>query len=305
MASVYGLTIAISMLTTTVMLFVYHRRKQGKVWPIYCLLAVFGLLETLFLAASMEKLLTGGVVTFLMTLFLLAAMLSWDRGEAIERRFSARLPLRDYLAQLEQLRADTDYLKTADNLVYIDRGSETETVDQAILYSVLDRGPKRAEAYWFVSVNTDSEPYLQRYQVETFGTDCVFRLNLDLGYKCSRPLTWYLKEVFLDMERKRLAPISRKPYCLSEDSELGTFHYCVLRRRGSGAESLSTTDLWAMRMRSLLQGLTGIREEWYTEENTDVEVEWIPLSLIEEAPIERIRRLLKDPEASDKSEIEK
>ena len=304
MASVYGLTIAISMLTTTVMLFVYYRRKQGKAWPIYCLLAVFGLLETFFLAASMEKLLTGGVVTLLMTLFLLAAMLSWDRGEAIERRFSARLPLRDYLAQLEQLRSDTDYLKTADNLVYIDRGNETETVDQAILYSVLDRGPKRAEAYWFVSVNTDSEPYLQRYRVETFGTDCVFRLNLDLGYKCSRPLTWYLKDVFLDMERKRLAPISRKPYCLSEDSALGTFHYCVLRRRGSGAESLSTADLWAMRMRSLLQGLTGIREEWYTDENTDVEVEWIPLSLIEEAPIERIRRLLKDPEASDRSETE-
>ena len=304
MASVYGLTIAISMLTTTVMLFVYYRKKQGNACPMYCLLAVFGLLETLFLAANAEKLLTGGVATFLMTLSLLAAMLSWERGEAIERRFSARLPIRDYLIQLEQLRTDKDYLKIADNLVYIDRGNETETVDQAILYSALDRGPKRAEAYWFISVSVDSEPYLQRYRVETFGTDCVFRLNLDLGYKCSRPLTWYLKEVFLDMERKRLVPISRKPYCLSEDSALGTFHYCVLRRRYSGAESLSMTDLYALRMRSLLQGLAGIREEWYTEENTNVEVEWIPLSLIEESPIERIQRLLKDPEETDSSKLE-
>ena len=270
----------------------------------YCLLAVFGLLETLFLAANAEKLLTGGVATFLMTLSLLAAMLSWERGEAIERRFSARLPIRDYLIQLEQLRTDTDYLNIADNLVYIDRGNETETVDQAILYSALDRGPKRAEAYWFISVSVDSEPYLQRYRVETFGTDCVFRLNLDLGYKCSRPLTWYLKEVFLDMERKRLVPISRKPYCLSEDSALGTFHYCVLRRRYSGAESLSMTELYTMRIRNLLQGLAGIREEWYTEENTNVEVEWIPLSLIEESPIERIQRLLKDPEETDSSIIE-
>lgn len=302
MASVYGLTIAISMLTTTVMLFVYYRKGQRKAWPMYCVLAAFGLLETLFLAASTAKLLTGGVVTLLLTLLLLAAMLSWDRGEEIESRFSARLPLRDYLVQLEQLRTDSDYLKLADNLVYIDSGNETETVDQAILYSVLDRGPKRAETYWFVSVSTAGEPYLQRYQVETFGTECVFRLNLELGYKCSRPLTWYLKEVFLDMERKRLSPINRKPYCLSEDSALGTFHYFVLRRRISGAESFPTADLWAMRMRRLLQGLTGIREEWYTDENTDVEIEWIPLSLIEESPMERIQRLLRDPEASASSE---
>ena len=43
-------------------------------------------------------------------------------------------------------------------------------------------------------------------------------------------------------------------------------------------------------MRNFLQGAAGIREEWYTDENTEVEVEWIPLSLIDEAPIERIER---------------
>ena len=52
--------------------------------------------------------------------------------------------------------------------------------------------------------------------------------------------------------------------------------------------------MWALRMRNLMQGLAGLREEWYTDENTDVEVEWIPISLAEEAPAERIRRLLKE-----------
>jgi len=51
-------------------------------------------------------------------------------------------------------------------------------------------------------------------------------------------------------------------------------------------------------MRNLMQGLAGLREEWYADVNNDVEVEWIPISLEEEAPVEGIRRLLKDTDDS-------
>ena len=243
MASVYGLTIAVVMLTTSVMLFVYLRARSLR-----CLAAVFGALELCFLIASLEKLLTGGVVTALFTLLLLAAMLAWNRGEEIESRFTERLALRDFLPQLSELRAEADY------------------------------------------------------RVETFGTDCVFRLQLDLGYKCSRPLTRYLREAFQNMERQCLVPVSRKSYCLNEESGFGTFHYCLLRRRASGAEQFSTTELWALRLRKILQSLAGLREEWFTEEDTDIEVEWIPLSLIEEAPQERIRRLIREAEGKEEKE---
>ena len=47
-----------------------------------------------------------------------------------------------------------------------------------------------------------------------------------------------------------------------------------------------------------MQGLAGLREEWYADVNNDVEVEWIPISLEEEAPVEGIRRLLKDTDDS-------
>ena len=292
------------MLTTSVMLFVHVRAKRSEAWPLHCLVAAFGVLELFFLIASLEKLLTGGVVTLLLTLLLLAAMLSWNKGQEIEKRFSSRLRLPDFLAQLEELRSDAAFVKLADNLVYIEKGEEAETVDQAILYSILDLGPKRAQSYWFVTVNTVSKPYQQDYRVDTFGTDCVFRLHLDLGYKCSRPLTQYLRDVFLDMERQNLIPVHRKRYCLSEESALGTFHYCVLRRRASGVERFTTPELWAMRMRNVLQSLAGLREEWYTEEDTNVEVEWIPLSLFEESPKERIQRLLRDADESASSEKE-
>lgn len=297
MASVYGLTIAIAMLMTSVMLFKLYRDRK-KSFPAACLILLFGVLEACFLIASLEKLLTGGFLTLLFTLLLLAAMLSRSKAEEIEQSFSSRLPLRDFLPQLEDLRSNKDFRKLADNLVYIDNGKDMETVDKAILFSVLDQGPKRARAYWFVTVNTVSEPYLQNYRVETFGTDFVFRMQLDLGYKCSKPLTRYLRAAIQDMEKQHIVPVSRKEHFLSEESSLGTFRYFVLRRQVSGAESFTVPELWALRMSNILQALAGVREEWYAEEDSEVEIERVPMSLDEEAPEERLHRLLKDPSAS-------
>lgn len=295
MASAYGLMIALAMLTTSILLFVYYRSR-----PLRCLILLFAGLELFFLLAGLDKLLKGGAAPLLLMLLLLAAMLSWNRGEALERRFSVRLPLREYIPQLIALRGDAAYKKLADHLVYIDRGDELQTVDRALLYSLLDRGPKRADAYWFVTVSTVSEPFARRWQLESFGTDCVFRLRLDLGYKCSRPLTDYLRDVFEELEQQGLVTIRRRSYCLSEDAALGSFRYCVLRRRVSGSERLDTAELLALRLHHLLQALAGLREEWYTQEDTDVEVEWLPLSLEEEAPIERIKRLIREPDVSPK-----
>ena len=293
MASVYGMTIAAAMLTTSIMLYVYYRPEKRSAWLIRCLILLSAAAEAAFLFASLEKLLTGGAVTLLLTLMMLAAMISWNRGEEIEKRFISRLPIKDYASSLKALSSDKSVAQLTDNLVYLDKGNDMETTDRAILYSVMDRGPKKAQAYWFVTVNTVSEPYLRNYRVETFGTDCVFRVRLDLGYKCSRPLTVYLKDVFEDMERQGLVPISRKSYCLSKESALGTFRYCVIRRRRSGTEQFTVPELWAMRIRKLLQALAGFREEWFMEEDTKVDVEWIPLSLSDEsygARIQRVRR---------------
>ena len=70
MAAVYGLTIAVAMLTTSIMLFVYIRSKWPRDFLLRCLVAAFGVMELCFLIANLEKLLAGGVVTLLLTLLL-------------------------------------------------------------------------------------------------------------------------------------------------------------------------------------------------------------------------------------------
>lgn len=84
-----------------------------------------------------------------------------------------RLKLGDYTENLAALRGDSALPELTQNLVYIGSSDDMETIDRNTLYSILDKDPKRARAYWFLSVHVLDEPNAMNYQVETFGTDYI------------------------------------------------------------------------------------------------------------------------------------
>ena len=58
-----------------------------------------------------------------------------------------------------------------------------DAIKREVLYSILDKTPKRAKVYWFVTVNTTSEPYTNYYTVDMMGTRNIVNLQLYLGFK--------------------------------------------------------------------------------------------------------------------------
>ncbi len=87
----------------------------------------------------------------------------------------------------------------SDNVVYLTKDAHTDYIDRDIVYSILDKHPKRARAWWFVNVETMDEPHTFAYSVETFGTDYVFRVHLYLGYKINQRVNAYLRQVVQDL----------------------------------------------------------------------------------------------------------
>ena len=108
-------------------------------------------------------------------------MVSWYNGSRVERRQYTMLPVRNYLDQLDRLRADTHYETICDNLVYLTNSTSTDMLDRDILYSIFDKHPKRANAYWVLNVEVTDQPHTFEYSVENYGTDYFFRVHLHLG----------------------------------------------------------------------------------------------------------------------------
>lgn len=115
-------------------------------------------------------------------------------------------------------------------MVYLVKGNESEKIDRDILYSILDKDPKRADAYWFVSVNTTDDPYQKNYEVETYGTDYIFRVNLYLGFKVKPSVNIYLRQVVHDLLATGELPKQDKRHSIYGPSDVGSFKFCMIRK---------------------------------------------------------------------------
>ena len=291
MESAYGLAITVTMLMTTVLLSVYLLRIRKKRILAVLVLLVFAAIEAVFFLSSLGKFMHGGYVTVILTLLLLWLMIVWHRGTQLEHKYSTRLKLRDYIPKLESLNKDESVPLLCNNLVYLGNNSDTEYVDRDILYSILDKDPKRAQAYWFVSVNVLNEPDTREYRVDTFGTDFIFRVRLDLGFKCSPRVNVYLRQIVQDLQQSGDLPTQDKKYSIYGKSTVGTFKFCMLRKSVTPKTELSALDELLLNTKYLIRRLAGSKAQWYGLDTSSLIVENVPLITGTGSSTRRIRRV--------------
>ena len=291
MESAYGLAITVTMLMTTALLSVYLMQVRKKRILAVLVLSVFASIEAVFFLSSLGKFMHGGYVTVVLTLLLLFLMIVWHRGTRLEHQYSTRLKLRDYLSNLEKLNRDTSIPMLCNNLVYLGSNSDSEFVDRDILYSILDKDPKRAQAYWFVSVNVLNEPDTLNYRVDTFGTDHIFRVSLDLGFKCSPRVNVYLRQIVQDLQQSGELPPQDKKYSIYGPSTVGTFKFCMIRKSVTPKTELSALDEFILNTKYLIRRMAGSKVQWYGLDTSSLIVETVPLITGGGSATKRIQRV--------------
>ena len=289
--SAYGLTITIAMLLTTVLLFVYLKDIRKQKLLAWVMMIVFGLIEVVFFISSLGKFLTGGYFTAILTLIILLLMIIWHRGTQLEREYCTNLRMAEHVSSLEALTRDESIYPVCHNLVYLDNSSDPEFIDRDILYSILDKDPKRAQAYWFISVNVLDEPDTMNYQVETYGTDCIFRIRLNLGFKCSPRVNVYLRQIVQDLQASGELPVQDKKYSIYGKSTVGTFLFCIIHKSVPTKSELATTDEFILNAKYAVRQAAGSRIKWYGLDNSNLIVENVPLIVYSGTQERRIQRV--------------
>ena len=288
--SAYGLAITITMLMTTLLISTYLRRIRKKPVLALLVLAAFGVLEGVFFVSSLGKFVHGGYVTVLITLMLLFLMIIWYRGTQLERKYSTRLKVREHVDNLVALHDDEQIPLLSHNLVYLDNETDPELMDRDILYSILDKDTKRARAYWFVSVHVLNEPYTMNYELETYGTDCIFRIRLNLGFKCSQRINIYLRQIVQDLQERGELPVQDKKYFIYGKSTVGTFKFCIIHKSVTTKTELSDFDELLLNMKYRIRHMAGTKEKWYGLDTSSLILENVPLITGSADPSRRIQR---------------
>lgn len=278
MEAAYGLAITVTMLMTTVLLYTYLAKvchKQGAAIPFALF---FGAIELMFFFSSLTKFFHGGYFTVLMATAIFAVMYVWRRGTAIERTQSVYLPVARYIDQLLELKNDDEFPYIADNLVFLTNDSSPDKLDRDILYSILDKRPKRARAYYFLNVQVTDEPYTHEFLVNDFGTDFLFKVQLRLGFRVNQRVNTYLYQVVENLvERRQIAPQHHKYSIYRDNGIVGDFRFCLIRKVLSPDSEIGGFNRNVMEAKYVIRRICGSPARWYGLENSAIVFEYVPL----------------------------
>ena len=306
MEAAYGLAITVTMLMTTVLLFTYLSKIRRQPVAAVPFLLIFGAIELMFFFSSLTKFFHGGYVTVLLATAIFIVMYVWRRGTAVERTQTVFLPVDKYLDQLFSLCHDNEVPYLADNLVFLTNDSSIDKLDRDILYSILDKQPKRAKAYYFLNVQVTDEPFTHEYIVNNFDTDFLFKVQLRLGFKVNQRINTYLYQIVADLvENNQIAPQNHKYSIYRTHSAVGDFKFCLLRKVISPETDLSGVNYRVMELKYLIRRVCGSPAKWYGLESSSILFEYVPLFSKKKSQHKLTRVNLLDAEPSSPKRLDR
>ena len=291
MEAAYGLSISITMFVTTLLLSIYLYKVKSKKLFAVIFLIFFGIEELFFLYANSLKFVNGGYITVFIALLIFIIMFIWYRGTEIKERESQYLTVKNYTKQLLQLSMDKSVPKYATNLVYLTGAKKEEDLDYAVLYSILNKQPKRANVYFFVHINVIDKPYKREYKVTKFSDKKILKITFNLGFREHQRVNMFMHQVIDDLLMNKELELQPTKYNLRGKAEtVGDFRFVLIEEVLGNSNGLSSFDNFIMGLRLKLKKITVTPEKWFGLDTSIITKEAVPLNVVQ-TKVKRLTRI--------------
>lgn len=282
MSAAYGLEITITMIMTTILLNAWLATSNFNKFFAKLIVIFFFSIETIFLITNSIKYLHGGYITLGIALVIIMIMIIWHYGELLKNDNTFHreyVSLLAYKNQLKNLSQDQSMPLYATNLVYLTHVHNGYKIKKDILYSILDKRPKRAQVYWFVTVNVTDNPYTTAYSVDTYNTNYMVNVQLYLGFRMEQKVNLFLRQIINEMMIKGELPRQPQQYTTIPDRSVGDFTFVLIQEVLSPDTQLDNLKKNIIQARLWLQKYTVTPAIWFGLSYSDVIEERVPLAL--------------------------
>jgi KUP system potassium uptake protein len=289
MEAAYGLSITITMIMTTFLLSSYLRQLKVSAFLVFLLLAVYLTIEGTFLFANLNKFMHGGWFTILTGTVFFLIMYGWYFGRKIKNKYITFVDLYEYTDVLKELSKDTSVPKFASNLVYIIKANRVEHIESKVLFSIINKKPKRADTYWFLHVDILNNPDTFEYKVHHIIPGTLIKVDIHLGFKIERRINLYFKEILEDLVKSGEIDLTSRYKSLSHHNIMSDFIFVNLDRIMSPDYKLTPWENFTMGLHSILRGLSINDVKALGLDTSNVIEEKVPIA-IEQVVTKRIQR---------------
>lgn len=293
MGAAYGLAITLCMISTSILFANYLVSQRVKPFFIYIYLAVYLLIEISFLIANLQKFLNGGYVTLIVGGGLFLVMYVWYRSRKIKNRYVEFVRLEQYIPLIQELSNDKTISKHATHLVYMTSANNPKEIEHKIIYSILNKKPKRADIYWFVHVDVLDEPYTCEYNVEHIIPNDIIRVEFRLGFRMEQRINLMFRKVVEDLVNNKEVNITSRYESLEKNNVAGDFQFVVLEKYLSQDNELPFFERIIMKLYFWLKEISLGEERGFGLDPSNVSIEKFPLIVAPVADL-KLKRVFHD-----------
>src|SRR5436190_2499741 len=289
MEHAYGLAIILCMIMTTILLNFYLIMKRVKWYFIAPLITLYLSIEFSFLVANITKFTQGGYVTLLIAILLITIMTTWYLAKKIGKNYTKFVKIKDYEKVLSDLSFDLTIPKYATHLVYMTNASRVDEIEEKVMYSILQKRPKKADIYWFVHVNILNQPYKTEYKVTELIMDDLFRVDFNLGFREPHKINLMFKEVLKDMVKNGEVDVTSRYESLNKNHIIGDFKFVLSEKFLSNDSDLRWHEKVIMNTYFIIRKLSLSEEKGFGLDSSSVKIEKFPMVLHPPEKIDMVR----------------
>lgn len=184
MEAAFGLSVTLTMLTTTVLVALWLRAKRRPIILVVAVTLLFLSVEGSFLIANLQKIKEGGWIMLVIGALITGVMLVWRSGRLQQQSLVTFRQLQpEYLQKLVTLSHHDELPGFATHLIYLTAAKHPGEVEDKTLWSIFSNPVKKADVYWFYHVEITDEPYTLQYRVTTLSENDVYHVTLRLGFR--------------------------------------------------------------------------------------------------------------------------
>ncbi len=273
----YGLAVTIAMLTTTLLLAFWLRSRGVNMIVVGAFFTFFMTVEGIFFVANMSKFVHGGWFSLMIAAVVGSIMIVWRNSTRRRASFIEYRRMADSAATISAVKADKEIPKYASNLVYLSRSGDPSLVESKLLYSIVNKQPKRADHYWFVHIDHVDSPDELSYSVSVAVPETIYVVTMHLGFRVAPRISVYLRQIVEDLVVSGDLDLRSGYPSLRREGIPGDFRFIILHRIFSPTSICGATTALLMRLHDILRHIGVSDTSAYGLDTSVVTAETVPL----------------------------
>lgn len=273
----YGLAVTIAMLTTTLLLAFWLRSRGVNMIVVGAFFTFFMTVEGIFFFANMSKFVHGGWFSLMIAAVVGSIMIVWRNSTRRRASFIEYRRMADSAATISAVKADREIPKYASNLVYLSRSGDPSLVESKLLYSIVNKQPKRADHYWFVHIDHVDSPDELSYSVSVVVPETIYVVTMHLGFRVAPRISVYLRQIVEDLVVSGDLDLRSGYPSLRREGIPGDFRFIILHRIFSPTSICGATTALLMRLHDILRHIGVSDTSAYGLDTSVVTAETVPL----------------------------